>query len=880
MKGEKHAQAYEAFKRLLKEGYEGIVISNVSPKNIDKEYNIKAEIYWLSEISGKDILHPSRLDFEVTKTITDFLNESEKPVVLLEGFEYLVEVNGFDTCLRWLKLINDLVANRGAILILPIDPNIFNKKEFMLIMQNMRIYEPREIVPVELNYTNVLKHVSQDDIFELQSFLMPKKYIDFSERKPEIKHFFGRTAELNKTLNFLASEAHVIVIKGIAGIGKTALVAKALERYKFEINVFWHRFYNFSTLRTMLAKLSEFLAKAGVERLKNYIAGGKIDIEEIMMILEEELNNVRALLIFDNFERANNEIVDFFSSLKELRTKSKIVVIGRSIAPFYDRRDVVIRKTVVELKLEGLDKESSEKLLNARGIEKDIDRFYNLTKGHPLMLELILPETTAEAEEFLKEEIVRALNNREKKALEIASVLRVPFYARALLVEDIEYDVIDALVEKSLLQRSYNIYNLHEMLREFFYTRLTSKQKSYYHILAAQYYEKEIGDSALIETMYHYLSANEQERAIELAVENSSTIIKGGLLEEFRTILTEFKTEKIQKQQYAKILLSKGDISNLLGKWDEALNYYHSALELSTEIKEDAYSAESYRGIAKIYFRRGEYDKTLRNLQNALEISERINDVHGIADVHYNIGSVYLRKGEVGEAMKELELCLRFCERISDLALTAKTYGAIGIAYWSVGEYNRSIELMEKALGEVEKLGDKHELVKIYNNLGTAYDGKGDIDRAIEWYEKCVKLSNEIGDARTLGYGLSNAAQGYIEKSELARAGEYTANALKIFERLGEKRAIAQCELNYGIIHKVEKEWSKAVESFEKAIKLAKEIQDSEFPSQIYFEYGKMYKEKGEKEKARELFRNAITAYEKLGNIKKVEELNKELQEL
>ncbi|MEW6070161.1 MAG: DUF835 domain-containing protein, partial [Candidatus Thermoplasmatota archaeon] len=391
VKGERHDKAYEIFKSLLERGYEGIVISNISPKNIEKEYNIKVEIYWLSEISGKGIFHPSRLDFEVAKTITDFLNSSKKPLILLEGFEYLVQVNGFDVCSRWLKTVNDLIANRGAIFILPINPELFDKKEFMLVAQNMRIYEPREIVPVEISYANVLRYISPPNTFDLQSFLTPKRYIDFSERKPEIKYFFGRDEELKKILNFINSKANILIVKGIAGIGKTALISKALERYKIEMNVFWHRFYSFSTLRTMLTKLSDFFAKIGMERLRNYIAGGKIDVEEIGLILEEELSNIRALLVFDNFERASNEIVDFFSSLKELKTNSKIIVSGRSIAPFYDRRDVAIRKTVVELKLEGLDRASSEKLLKCRGIEKDIDRFYNLTKGHPLMLELISP---------------------------------------------------------------------------------------------------------------------------------------------------------------------------------------------------------------------------------------------------------------------------------------------------------------------------------------------------------------------------------------------------------------------------------------------------------------------------------------------------------
>lgn len=880
IKGEKHDKAYQVFKNLLERGYEGVVISNMPPKNIEKEYEIKAEIYWLSEVEGENVLKPERLEFEIMATISNFLKEAKRPVILLEGFEWLSQTNGFDTCLKWIKTVNDVVAKNNGILLLPLNPVVFSEKEFSLLSQSMKLYEPREITPVEVNYTNLIRNITPGGFLDLRTLLEPKRYVDFSDRKPELRYFVDREKELKELNDFINSRSKFLVIKGIAGIGKTVLVAKALELYKPKMNIFWHRFYKLSVLRSMLIKLAEFLAELGKEKLKNYLAIGRIDPEEIMMILEEELSAINTLLVFDNFERASAEIVDFFSLLKDLRSDLKIVVIGRGIAPFYDRRDVRVKKSVVEMTVGCLDRAGSEKLLKYRGLEKDIDRFYNLTKGHPLMLELILPETAIEAEEFLKEEILRALNEREKRCLGLASVFRFPFYPRALFIEDIDYDTIDALVEKSLLQRSANVYDLHEMLRDFFYSRLTTPRKREYHELVARYYEEEGVGTALIEAMHHNLRSSNHEKAGKLAVENGSAIIRAGYLEEFISVLAEFKLEEVQKEQHAKLLIFKGDIANLLGKWDDALKYYQLALELSSELKNDAYLAEAYRGIAKIYFPRAEYDRALENLHLALNISEQINDIHGIADVHYNIGSVCLRRGELNEAMKAFKLGLDFCHKIGDEALMAKTSSAMGVVYWSMGEYDKCIELMRKALEETKRIDDKHELARIYNNLGTAHDRRGELDKAIEWFEECVKISNKIGDVRLAGYGLSNAAEGYARKSNLSKAKKYTASALRTFERLGEKRAIAQCELNYGVIYRAEREWSKAIEHFEKAIKLAKETGDQEFPSQIYFEYGKMYKAREMKEEAKQLFENAITAYEKLGNVKKVEEVKKELQEL
>ena len=524
---------------------------------------------------------------------------------------------------------------------------------------------------IEINYTNVLKHILPDDFLDLEDVLEIKKEVDFSERKPEVKYFVGREKELKEISNFIESDAGILVIKGIAGIGKTAVVSKALEQYKG--NVFWHRFYPFSTLEGMLKKLSSFLSKTGKEKLRNYMEIGEIKIEEIMIILEEEMNE-SMLLVFDSFENANKKIVDFSPSFKDLKTGSKTVVIGRSIPLFYSRKDVVVKKSVVEMKLKELDKRSSEKMLMHRGIKKDLDKLYNLTKGHPLMLELILPETTVEAEEFLRDEIIKRLNESEREALEIASVFRYPFYPRALLVDDIAYDTIDSLTEKSLFQRSYNVYDVHEILRDFCYNRLTFKQKKYYHSLVSDYYKNEKGEDAVVEYMYHLLKTGNNEKVGEIAVKNGFSIIKSGYAEGFMHILNE-----LDEKQRLPTLLLKGKASEVMGKWDDSLRYYKILLELTAGNEKDA--VEAHLGIARICFPRGKYDETLNNLKYALRISKKINDVHGTSDAYYGMGSVHLRKGKIDDAMNNFKLCLDFCQKTGDISLIVKTYRTMGVAY-------------------------------------------------------------------------------------------------------------------------------------------------------------------------------------------------------
>jgi DNA-binding MarR family transcriptional regulator len=119
---------------------------------------------------------------------------------------------------------------------------------------------------VEMNYTTIIRSITPEGFLDVRTILEPKKYVDYSEKRPEIKYFFGREKELKEIKCFMKSKiSKILCIKGIAGIGKTTLLSKFLE--DVEMNVFWHRFTEFSTLRSLIIKISEFLSKIDRRKL-------------------------------------------------------------------------------------------------------------------------------------------------------------------------------------------------------------------------------------------------------------------------------------------------------------------------------------------------------------------------------------------------------------------------------------------------------------------------------------------------------------------------------------------------------------------------------------------------------------------------------------
>ena len=85
------------------------------------------------------------------------------------------------------------------------------------------------------------------------------------DRPPLVSEFIGREAELEYFAQKLAV-AHLAVITGIAGVGKTALAAVLARRTADLRQVFWHTFHPDEGIDAILWRLAAFLATNGLRR--------------------------------------------------------------------------------------------------------------------------------------------------------------------------------------------------------------------------------------------------------------------------------------------------------------------------------------------------------------------------------------------------------------------------------------------------------------------------------------------------------------------------------------------------------------------------------------------------------------------------------------
>jgi PAS domain S-box-containing protein len=140
----KGSDCMEIFADQVKHNIQGLCVTRQNPKKIREKYGLeKTPIVWLngSDLpTGEQCIKPDNLT-GLGATVYKFLSEANDGIVLLDGAEYLVARNSFESVLKFLHLLNDrvMVSNSGVLLCM--DPLSLEMRQFHLLKTELREFE-------------------------------------------------------------------------------------------------------------------------------------------------------------------------------------------------------------------------------------------------------------------------------------------------------------------------------------------------------------------------------------------------------------------------------------------------------------------------------------------------------------------------------------------------------------------------------------------------------------------------------------------------------------------------------------------------------------------------------------------------------------------
>lgn len=131
---DKVGESYKAFRSLVTTT-PGLCLTTAHPDKVRSRRGLgKTPIVWITDSTSDEMtINPWRLDFELSYTIKNFMEENDETVIIIDDLEYLSSVNGFEKLMSFMKNINDLASINNSTIIAPVNPLAFEEESYHML---------------------------------------------------------------------------------------------------------------------------------------------------------------------------------------------------------------------------------------------------------------------------------------------------------------------------------------------------------------------------------------------------------------------------------------------------------------------------------------------------------------------------------------------------------------------------------------------------------------------------------------------------------------------------------------------------------------------------------------------------------------------------
>ncbi len=564
-----------------------------------------------------------------------------------------------------------------------------------------------------------------------------------------IRHFFGRKDELGKLQRAMTSkDTAMAVLYGIAGIGKTALATRFIQ--KRDLTPFWHGCRKFDSLHYVATRIFEHTGnkdKVDVDALM----GDRRKLYDEMILAMKEFGG---LYVFDDAYKAPHDVMDLFTAIMEDGGGSRsflTILTARDRMKFYDVRDVKVKHRLVEIELSGLDEESARLVYQrAKGNLDGFDVLNAAVMGHPLALELAAPQgagsppmAISDIYTFMNEEISRQLDGTQADFAAFFSLFRGSVESEALtLFEEFDWSLVDALASSGLLLRdpvNPDRLQVHDVLRDFFSKRLFKDRRRKYHSKIAEYYLTQLDNDAVLEGLYHLMMSEDYERFEEEFAKCSEGLTMSGMQMELYFLVEEASKEIKDHAKRAKMLWVREELYNKMGAPDDFFEYLYQCWIINTHYIDVPVKVE--RTVGHMLPDTSTWNNLTKELTESIEELEKAKDDQGIMDTSTELAWAYWLHGDLVNAQKTLDqLINKYRGPSSAMLLGAKIALEAGDTF-KARRFLKNLESNVNVNGNSE--ANPAQECTIKDLMGCVSFMEGDPLTALAHFEDAHKLASE-----------------------------------------------------------------------------------------------------------------------------------------
>ncbi len=582
----------------------------------------------------------------------------------------------------------------------------------------------------------------------------------------------------------------------------------------------------------------------------------------VNFLVGSQPENITFLGIFRMEELSNSPIYDVISLLSRTRQYNEL---------FLEPLSKVESTSMVQLALGAPPSQKLANLIfeetggNPFFIEEILRKFHdgNLISFENGQWELkgkYVPSPSQSIEQIVQRKI-QEFSNQERTILDYASVCGREVDAIILSKasgynEGEVYDILDKMVQRNILKEGTSSDYLFSegVIREIIENKLSKGKMKFYHKTIAKAIEEihseDIKDY-LEELVHHYQIAGVPdktkyyakmagdrahevytfERAIvyykiaigKLPPSDEAFEIMSKLIDSYKSLGKHREAIEQLKAMFEEYPHKKKELNDAiadayirLGEWNNAIEHYKKAIELTTDERE-RYRIELELAWALLnYPRHDEAGKILEKAQNYFETHGKEEDNYNMfVWIHTGFATIANMLQKFSEAVKHYKLSLKYSEKMQSLYNMAVSHLNLGIALSQLEKPNEALEHYKVAL----EMSHKGNYIYLYSitlqNIGQIHNQLGHFKKALGYLTECERNFELMKNYFNLMLNHLSISDVYINLDELDKAMHHAQKAYELsltlktpFDHIYAKLAMSQIQI-------LNNEYQKAKENLE-----------------------------------------------------------------
>jgi predicted ATPase len=335
---------------------------------------------------------------------------------------------------------------------------------------------------------------------------------------------------------------------------------------------------------------------------------------------------------------------------------------------------------------------------------------------------------------------------------------------------DADLDVLQSLVDKSLLRHAAERFSMLETIRDYAAERL------------------ELSSDA------DELRHRHAEHFLVLAEEAEPNLLGAGAADWHERLERELDNLRAALDHLAatgeteRALRLAGAIAEF---WDQRAHHLEGQRRLASLLRGDerptAVRAKALDAVSMLAAKCGDMEASSRWAEEALGLHRSFGNSRGIATSLWQLGYLHLEKGDHHKAEQKLIESVRLFREVGDDVSLMWATRTLAFIYNTIGDRERARPLYEENLRRAHAHGDKTLEAALLGALATVAVDEGRFDDAVSIGKASLRLISDVPDRLLVEARICSAARVLAALGKAAIAARLLSHAESLFEETGAR---------------------------------------------------------------------------------------------